>query len=276
MTPAERVDGAREPELPEAERDPVVLRAIGAGLDLGSRTVLDGVDLDIRRGEVLALVGPNGAGKSSLLALLSGERAPSRGRVELEGRAVGEYAPVELARRRAVLTQENGLSFPFRVREVLEMGRAPWLRTPERERDEGAMLSAAARADVGHLLERRFTELSGGERARVSLARVLAQETPVVILDEPTAALDLRHQEDVLRVARALAAIGGAVVVVLHDLSLAGTVADRVALLAGGRIRAVGEPREVLTAAAIGEVYGLEVDVLEHGGRLLVVPRPTT
>ncbi|MBN9605492.1 MAG: heme ABC transporter ATP-binding protein [Actinomycetales bacterium] len=269
MSPAERLDA--DPVAGPAS-EPAVLRARDAGLELGGRTVLDGVDLEIRAGEVLAIVGPNGAGKSSLLAMLSGERAPSRGAVELDGRPLASFSPVELAQRRAMLTQDNALSFPFRVREVIEMGRSPWQRAPERERDEGAMISAAARADVTHLLHRRFTELSGGERARVSLARVLAQDTPVVILDEPTAALDLRHQEDVLRVARALAAIGGAVVVVLHDLSLAGSVADRVALLAAGRLLAVGAPREVLTAESVGAVYRIEVDVIEHRGRLLVVP----
>jgi iron complex transport system ATP-binding protein len=179
---------------------------------------------------------------------------------------------VELARRRAVLTQDNSLSFPFRVREVLEMGRSPWARTPRLDDDDRALADAASRADIAHLLDRRFTELSGGERARVSLARVLAQDTAVVLLDEPTAALDLRHQEDVLGVARELAAAGRAVVIVLHDLSLAGAVADRVALLAEGRLVAIGSPKQVLTAAAVSRVYGVDVEVIERDGTLLVVP----
>jgi iron complex transport system ATP-binding protein len=177
-----------------------------------------------------------------------------------------------LARLRAVLTQDNTLSFPFRVREVLEMGRSPWARTPQLDDDDRALASAAAQADVQHLLDRRFTELSGGERARVSLARVLAQQTPTVLLDEPTAALDLRHQEDVLHVARALAAAGRAVVIVLHDLSLAGAVADRVGLLSAGRLVALGTPREVLTASVVSKVYGVEVEVISRDGTLLVVP----
>jgi iron complex transport system ATP-binding protein len=251
---------------------PAVLTASSISLHLDGRQVLSDVSLEVLPGEVLALVGPNGAGKSTLLSVLSGERMPSAGLVELGGRDIRTYSPLELARLRAVLTQENAISFPFRVGEVIAMGRAPWTRTEEIGRDAGAIASAAARADVTHLAGRRFTELSGGERARVSLARVLAQDTPLVFLDEPTAALDLRHQEDVLRIARALAADGRAVVVVVHDLSLAGAVADRVALLSAGSLVAVGVPTEVLTVAAISDVYGLPVRVVEVAGRPLIVP----
>lgn len=251
---------------------PAMLTATGISLELDGRRVLAEVSLEVRPGEVLALVGPNGAGKSTLLSVLSGERMPSAGLVQLGGRDIRTYSPLELARLRAVLTQENALSFPFRVGEVIAMGRAPWTRTEEIGRDAAAISSAASRADVTHLAGRRFTELSGGERARVSLARVLAQDTALIFLDEPTAALDLRHQEDVLRIARALAAEGRAVVVVVHDLSLAGAVADRVALLSAGSLVAVGAPTDVLTAAAISEVYGLPVRVVEVAGRPLIVP----
>lgn len=251
----------------------VVLAAEGVGLELDGRRVLDGVSLEVRAGEVLSLVGPNGAGKSSLLSVLSGERMPADGRVALGDRDLRSFSPLELARRRAVLAQENQVTFPFRVLEVVEMGRSPWVRTPELERDDEAIAEAIARTDVAVLLGRRFTELSGGERARVSLARVLAQETAIVFLDEPTAALDLRHQEDVLRIARSLAAAGRAVVVVLHDLSLAAAAADRVAVLDRGRLRAVGAPREVFAAELLSEVYELDVDVVDLAGRLLVVPR---
>ena len=246
------------------------LRAVSVELD--GREVLADIDLDIVAGEVLALVGPNGAGKSTLLSVLSGERHPSVGVATLDDRDLAGFAPLELARRRAVLTQDNALSFPFRVIEVIQMGRAPWTRTDELADDARAVGAAAAAADVEHLANRRFTELSGGERARVSLARVLAQSTGIVFLDEPTAALDLRHQEDVLRLARSLAADGHAVVMVVHDLSLAGAVADRVALLSRGRLVAVGPPAEVLTAEAISEVYGLVVRVIDIDGRPHIVP----
>ncbi len=249
-----------------------MIRVDRVTVELGGRRVVDEVDLVVPEGQLLALVGPNGAGKSTLLSMMAGERAPDAGRVLLGGRAVDAIEPLELARIRSVLTQDNAVSFPFRVGEVVEMGRSPWARTPARELDDAAIEAALERADVAHLVGRRFTELSGGERARVSLARVLAQETPVVLLDEPTAALDLRHQEDVLRIARELAAEGRTVVVVLHDLSLAGAYADRVALLEEGRMRAVGTPAEVLTAPLVSSVYGLEVEVIVRAGRPLVIP----
>jgi len=252
--------------------DPVI-RSERLTVVLDGRRVLDDVSLDVVPGEVLALVGPNGAGKSTLLSVLSGERAPTSGHVIVDDRDVRSFSPLDLARRRSVLTQDNALSFPFRVIDVITMGRAPWTRTDEIARDAEAITSAASRADVTHLAGRRFTELSGGERARVSLARVLAQDTPIVFLDEPTAALDLRHQEDVLRIARDLALAGRAVVVVVHDLSLAGAVADRVALLSAGRLVAVGAPSVVLTADAISAVYGLAVRVVDIDGRPLIVPQ---
>jgi iron complex transport system ATP-binding protein len=252
--------------------DPVI-RSERLTVVLDGRRVLDDVSLDVVPGEVLALVGPNGAGKSTLLSVLSGERVPTSGQVIVDDRDVRSFSPLELARRRSVLTQDNALSFSFRVIDVITMGRAPWTRTDEIARDAEAITSAASRADVTHLAGRRFTELSGGERARVSLARVLAQDTPIVFLDEPTAALDLRHQEDVLRIARELALAGRAVVVVVHDLSLAGAVADRVALLSAGRLVAVGAPSVVLTADAISAVYGLAVRVVDIDGRPLIVPQ---
>ena len=250
-----------------------MIRAEQVSVELGGRRVVDAVDLAVPAGELLALVGPNGAGKSTLLSVLAGERRPDAGSVLLDERPIERIEPLELARLRAVLTQDNAVSFPFRVAEVVEMGRSPWMRTPARELDDQAIEAALERADVEHLVGRRFTELSGGERARVSLARVLAQETAVVLLDEPTAALDLRHQEDVLRIARSLALEGRTVIVVLHDLSLAGAYADRIALLERGRLRALGAPVDVLTEELVSEVYGLEVEVLVRDGRPLVIPR---
>ncbi|MFT4283592.1 MAG: heme ABC transporter ATP-binding protein [Protaetiibacter sp.] len=249
-----------------------MIRAERVTVELGGRAVVHEVELAVATGELLALVGPNGAGKSTLLSALSGERRPDAGRVLIDDRPADELGALELARIRSVLTQDNAVSFPFRVAEVVEMGRSPWARTPAQDADDDAIRAALERADVAHLVERRFTELSGGERARVSLARVLAQETPIVLLDEPTAALDLRHQEDVLRIARGLAAEGRTVVVVLHDLSLAGAYADRVALLEDGRLRALGTPVDVLTEPLISEVYRLPVEVLVRDGRPLVVP----
>lgn len=265
--------GSGAADSPASTSGGAVVRATALTVVLDRRTVLDDVSLEVRPGEVLALVGPNGAGKSMLLSVLSGERVPASGTVTIDDRDIRSFSPLELARRRSVLTQDNSLSFPFRVTDVIAMGRAPWIRTAEIAADSAAIASSADRADVAHLAARRFTELSGGERARVSLARVLAQDTPIVFLDEPTAALDLRHQEDVLRICRDLASAGRAVVVVVHDLSLAGAVADRVALLSSGRLVAAGAPSSVLTAETIAAVYGLAVRVVEVDGRPLVVPQ---
>lgn len=248
------------------------ISAIGVGVELGGAQVLDGVDLDVREGELLALVGPNGAGKSTLLAVLAGDVKPNRGVVELGGRDIHSIPALELARLRSVLTQENAVSFSFLVREVVEMGRSPWARTAEADDDESAIADAVRATDIEALTERHYSSLSGGEKARASLARALAQSARTVLLDEPTAALDLRHQEDVMRNARRLAEAGAAVVVVLHDLSLAAAWADRVALLADGSLAAVGSPSEVFTAERVSAVYELEVEIIDQGGRPVVLP----
>ncbi|KAB1661208.1 heme ABC transporter ATP-binding protein [Pseudoclavibacter sp. CFCC 13796] len=249
------------------------LEACDLSVELGGRTILDHVDAVVRAGEVLALVGPNGAGKSTLLGALSGD-IPSTGVVRLDGRSLSEWPLSEQARARAVLTQHNSLAFPFTVLEVIEMGRAPWQRTPREVEDEAAVAEAMERTETSAFGARAFPSLSGGESARVSLARVLAQRTGVLLLDEPTAALDIRHQEEVLGIARERAQAGDAVVIVLHDLNLAAAYADRIALLEHGTVTAVGSPSEVLTTERISRVYRYPVDVIEHPhtGQPLVLP----
>jgi len=250
----------------------VAIVATGVGVVIDGRAIVSDVAIEIRSGEVLALVGPNGAGKSTLLGVLSGDVRPTHGSVLIAGRDIRSLRHLELARLRSVLTQENQVSFPFTVNEVVEMGRSPWMKTAERENDAAAIEAAIRATDIAHLGERRYTSLSGGEKARVSLARVLAQAAGTVFLDEPTAALDLRHQEDVMRTARALAAEGRAVVVVVHDLSLAGAYADRVALIADGRLESTGTPLEVLTAERVERVYGLPVEVIITNNRPVILP----
>jgi len=234
--------------------------------------ILKGVSLVVNPGELLALVGPNGAGKSTLLSVLSGDVAPTSGSVTLGDAPISGFTHIELARRRSVLTQENQVSFSFTVQQVVEMGRAPWARTELADDDDSAVASALAATDTAHLVGRHYTQLSGGEKARVSLARVLAQRADVVFLDEPTAALDLSHQEDVMHTAAALAAAGRTVVVVVHDLSLAAAYADRVAVIANGALDSTGTPSEVFTAERISRIYGLPVDVIERDGRPVVLP----
>ena len=250
-------------------------RLESAGLVLDGRAIVKSVSLEVFPGEVLALVGPNGAGKSSILSLLAGDSVATTGRAMLGDKDVTKYRPDEAARLRAVLLQANQVSFPFSVEEVVEMGRAPWARTPQFAEDDDAIEEALRLADVVHLSERVFTQLSGGERARVSLARVLAQRTPLVLLDEPTAALDLKHQESVMETLRGLANQGRAVVVVIHDLSVAAGYADRVAMVVEGKLEAIGSPSEVIVAERVSRVYGVEVDIEQVGNppRPVVLPR---
>ena len=255
-------------------REPSVsLTSVGVVLD--RRPIVTDVTFDVFAGEVLALVGPNGAGKSTLLSLMAGDLAPTSGSVVLSGKEVSKYRPEEASRLRSVLMQSNLVSFPFTVWEIVEMGRAPWARTPAISEDSEAIYEALKRADVAHLADRRFNQLSGGERARVSLARVLAQRTPVILLDEPTAALDLQHQEDVMATLSLLAASGIAVVVVVHDLSLAAAYAHRVAVMVSGRLDAIGPPGEVITADRVSRVYSVDVDIETVGRppRPIIVPR---
>ncbi|WP_394613540.1 heme ABC transporter ATP-binding protein [Lentzea sp. JNUCC 0626] len=235
---------------------------------LGNTEILRDLNLTVTSGEVLALVGPNGAGKSTALAVLAGDIRPDAGSVWLDGKPLDEWSARETARRRAVLLQRITLSFPFTVAEVVRMGRAPW------DDDGDVVASVMEQTEMTAFAGRKFTTLSGGEQARAALARVLAQRAGVLLLDEPTAALDIRHSELVLRTAREQAARGNAVLVVLHDLGMAGAHADRVAVMAEGSIVADGPPGEVLTEGLLSEVYRHRVEVLAHPrtGRPVVLP----
>ena len=250
-----------------------VLRAEGVTVRIGGRVLLDAVNLEVHVGEVLALVGPNGAGKSTLLGVVAGDTTPESGRTVLDGTDLRRWRLGDLARRRSLLTQANSVAFPFSVREVVAMGRAPWSALDEGD-DEEIIDESLAATDTTHLQARTFPTLSGGEKARVSLSRALAQRTGILLLDEPTAAVDLRHQEIVLELARSVADAGGAVVVVLHDLALAAAWADRMVMIAGGRVRAEGAPAEVLTSELVHEVYHQPVLIHRHPvtGDLLVTP----
>ncbi|MFF2083457.1 heme ABC transporter ATP-binding protein [Nocardia sp. NPDC058176] len=269
---------ARTPDVPaRPDLGTVTLRAADLTVRRGSRTVLADVDFQVAAGEIVALVGPNGAGKSSLLAALAGELEPTAGTVKLEGHALSHWTHADMARRRAVLPQAHSVGFPFTAREVVAMGRSPWLHTPAAARDDELIDAALDATDVAHLAARIFPTLSGGERARVALARVLAQDTATVLLDEPTAALDIGHQEAVLRLAAARAAEGAAVVVVVHDLGVAAAYADRVTVLDAGRVAADGPPRDVLTHELLTDIYRHPVDVFDHpttGAQLVLPERP--
>lgn len=249
-----------------------MIEAHALSVRAGPRWLLREVTLALRPGEVLALIGPNGAGKSTLLGALAGEQRPARGGVLFDGRPMPAIPPLALARRRAVMRQAAALAFPMRAEQVVALGRLPWHGTPQAARDAEAVGAAIAAAGLGPLAAQPYATLSGGERQRVQLARALAQlhgvEGAALLLDEPTASLDVRHAAALLRLLRRQAAEGLAVLVVLHDLNEAAHVADRVALLAGGRLRALGPPGEVLTPALLAEVYGQAFRTLPGGGLL--------
>ena len=236
-----------------------------AAYAVDGRALVEHISLAFAPGTLTALVGPNGAGKSTLLGLAAGDLRPTSGSATLHGRPINEWRAKELARERAVLPQDHAVRFAFSVREVVAMGRLP--HPPDPDRDAAIVEAALVTADVTEFAQRDVQSLSGGESARAAFARVLTQQTQLVLLDEPTAALDLQHQESLLRSARALAEAGAAVIAVLHDLNLAAAYASRIVMLKNGRVQADGTPREVLTQERIASVYGQPVAVIEHPTR---------
>ena len=242
------------------------LRADRVSYAVQDRTLVSKVAVDLGAGEMLAIVGPNGAGKSTLCALLAGDLPPMEGEVEVCGRAVRSTKPAALARLLSMLSQHTPLRFPFTAREVALMGRHPhvsrWKSPTEIDfaLAEGAMQST----QVLHLAERLYPTHSGGEQRRVSLARVLAQGAPSVLLDEPTADLDIGHQQLIMSLCRQLANDGRAVLAVLHDLNLAGAYADRVMVMSEGAVAAVGRPEEVLCPDLLSAVFNQQVMVMRH------------
>jgi iron complex transport system ATP-binding protein len=232
------------------------------------------VSLAVRPGEVLAVLGLNGAGKSTLLRVFSGLQRPQAGAVSLDGRPLRDWTPHALARRRAVLPQEAQLAFPFRVHEVVMLGRSPHAGTCRANDHLRAVDAAMRAADVAALAGRPYPTLSGGERQRVQLARALAQiwraedstapDARYLLLDEPTNNLDLRHQDEVLATARRLAADGVGVLAILHDINLAAAFADRICLLKEGRIVAEGPAASVIAEAPLAETFEVSVTLLRH------------
>lgn len=229
--------------------------------------VLDGIDLRVRGGEVVALAGPNGSGKSTLLRCAAGLRRPQRGTCRLEGYPLEDLSREARARRLAFLPQHVEPLYDFRVRDVVELARYPhhssWGARLDDE-DRAIVDAALRRCEVEELASRVFDTLSGGERQRVLLAAALAQRAQVLLLDEPTTALDLHHQVSLLRDLVNAAREGCAVLLATHDLNLAANFADRVLLLHGGRVAAEGTPLEVFTEARLREVFGEGIRVGRH------------
>lgn len=250
------------------------LEAIDIRIVRGRRAVVDGVDLAVTGGEVVGLVGPNGAGKSSLLKVMAGVAAADGGDCLLDGASLARLGAPERARAIGYLAQQPEIHWPLAVTRVVEMGRfghrGRWRRL--NDDDRAAVAQAMALTEVEALGERTITTLSGGERMRVLLARLFAAGTPILLADEPTAALDPYHQLHVMELMRWHADRGGAVIAVLHDLNMAARFCDRIVLLHRGRVHGVGSPAEVLTEAALRDVYGVDVCISEAQGQLSLLP----
>jgi len=236
-------------------------------VDMGYRdlTVLRGVTLEVVPGEVLAVIGPNGVGKSTIVRVASGRLPPLSGRVGINGSSLHELSPSARAQLVSVVPQATNLPPTFRALDVVLMGRTPYLGWFETESQEDRKLAreAMARTETLDMAERPIEELSGGEQQRLLIARALVQASPIMLLDEPTAHLDLRHQDRVLGLVRRLAKERDlAVLMALHDLNLVSKFADRVVLLSDGVVRRIGDPEEVLDSDLLAEAYGIRIDVV--------------
>lgn len=243
------------------------------GVNLGPRAVLQDVSAGLHPGTLIGVIGPNGAGKSTLVRAMLG-LIPATGGVTIDGESLAAIARADLARRIAYLPQGQTLHWPLTAERLVALGRLPHLAPFSRisDADRAAIDRAMALADVEHLRGRLATELSGGERARVLLARALAVEAAGLVADEPLAALDPGHQIEVMGLLRRQADAGALVVAVLHDLTMAARHCDRILLLDQGRLVADGAPDMVLTADRLTDVYGIRAWIGEAEGRRLIVP----
>jgi len=246
------------------------LTAVDAGYAVGGAQLLQEISMDINPGELIVAVGPNGAGKSTLMKLLSGEVLPSVGQVSLDDISLYQWQLKKLARIMAVLPQQSELNFPFKVQEVVSLGRIP--HATGRQRDGEIVEEILTSLDIGHLSQRDYTTLSGGEKQRTQIARIFAQiwdhrQGYFIFLDEPTSSLDLAHQQATLTLIKELTAAGAGVFVILHDMNLAAQFADRLLLLHKGRIVSAGDPWSVLSKENIRRVFELDVSIIPHPER---------
>ena len=254
----------------------MILRMEGASYSYpgASGRAVDSIDFELSRGEMVAILGPNGSGKTTLLRMLLGIVQPSSGSANLDGRPASDWSRRDLARKVAVVTQSEEPTFPLRVRDAVVLGRYPHLSAGRRlgAGDARAVDRAMERVDISHLSDRWTQTLSGGEWQRVRLARALAQEPELLVLDEPTANLDLRHEMEVFELASQLVSEGMAALTITHNVNLAARFADRVLVMNKAAAVAVGPPVEVLTADLLGAVFGWPVERFDWDGLPQFIP----
>lgn len=251
-----------------------MLAAKNVSLQIGGKWLVYDVSLEVKTGEFVVLVGANGAGKTTLLRLMAGELQPTQGHILLDDKPIRNYQLRELALRRSVMRQHVEMNFDFSVAQIVHMGRHPHTGKTTRAMDEAIVAETLGVTKTLALQERIYTTLSGGEKARVTLARILAQQTQYMLLDEPTSAMDLQHQQLTMQIARKHVNENGGVLAILHDLNLASLYADRVGMMREGRIFTIGSPDEVFTPENILAVFGVPVYVIPHPdlGVPLVIP----
>ncbi len=246
------------------------------------KTLLVDVSISVSPGEIVVVVGSNGAGKTTLLNALTGDLKTKAGSVELNNKALSSYCPRNLAKLRAVMPQHSPLNFPFSVKEVVEMGRAPYLESISPRRNNEIVEQAMDETDILYLSERDYTTLSGGERQRVHFARVLTQiwegdpyPNRYLLMDEPTSSLDIHHQYELLNYLCVFMRSGVGVVLILHDLNVASMFADRIVVLKQGRVMTTGHPCEVFSAGVLEDAFCLSAHIFDHPdtGRPCIVPK---
>ena len=261
---AARGDPASLPDTSRSFGDEPLLSAADVAVSFGDLDVVSGVDLRVDPGSLVGLVGPNGAGKTTVLRAVTGAVEPDAGTVRIGGDPAASLSAREVGRRVASVPQATNLAFDFRVRHVVEMGRTPHLGRFDAHgtEDDAAVDAAMAAADVERFADRSITEVSGGERQRVLLARALAQAAPLLLLDEPTASLDVNHAVETLELVREFVDGGDrGAIAAIHDLDAAARYCDEVVVLANGGVRAAGPPESVLSASAVGAAFDAEAFV---------------
>ena len=249
----------------------MILRIENVRVVLNSSEVLRDVEFEVREGELIALLGPNGSGKSTLLRTIFGLIKPACGAVYLNGRKLHDMQIAEVAKSLGYLPQESSET-RLRVIDVVLLGRTPYIGIKPSQKDLKIARKALSMVGMEGFENRRFSELSGGEKQKVMLARIFCQQAKILLLDEPTSHLDIKSQVEVMGIVRRTVSDGKAAIVAIHDINLAASFCNRVLMVKDGRIVYAGKPEEVINPESIMDVFGIEVEVVQHKNRILVVP----
>ncbi|MEM6822586.1 MAG: heme ABC transporter ATP-binding protein [Verrucomicrobiota bacterium] len=249
----------------------MILKADNIAVAFGKKKILDKVDAWVESGQVLAILGPNGAGKSTLFRVLTGELAPSAGKVFLDDQELSSFSRRELSLRRAAMNQQVHIPFPISAKEVVMLGRAPFFGWQETQRDHQVVDHALELVEMSEFANRDYPSLSGGEKQRIQLARALVQlegedgdlQNKFLLLDEPSSALDLKHRHDVLNMCQGVAKRGAAVFLIIHDINMALTYADQTLVLSNGTVYAHGNVETILTEELVKDVFEIEARLVK-------------